>query len=92
MVTLIFISGRGSAFSSVQERKSSSIYLVKSCRANVRAFHENPDRIYAELTFIKPYIKRISHKSRMLVSPVEILEASSTNSVDPDQTAFVGAV
>ena len=88
MVTLIFISGRGSGLSSDQEGKSSSIYLVKSCRANVRAFHENPDRIYIELTLIKPYIKRISHKSRMLLSSVEILETSSTNSVDPDQTAL----
>ena len=59
MATLIFISGRGSAFSSAKEGKSVFIYnLVEliSClgRANVRAFHENPNRIQTELTFINP--------------------------------------
>ena len=55
-VTLIFISGRGLAISSAEQGKSCSIYdLVKifiSCfgRANLRAFHENPNRI----TFINP--------------------------------------
>ena len=37
--------------------KSGSIYnLVKSCldRAKERAFHENPNRIQTELTFINP--------------------------------------
>ena len=58
--TLIFISGRGSAISSAKQGKSGSIYnLVKnliSClgRANVRAFHENPNRTHTELTFINP--------------------------------------
>ena len=58
-VTLIFISGRGSAISSAIQGKSSSIYnLVKllSClgRTNECAFHENPNRIHTELTFINP--------------------------------------
>ena len=59
-VTLVFISGRGSAISSAKQWKSGSIYiLVKkllSClnRANVRAFDENPDRIHTELSFINP--------------------------------------
>ena len=56
--TLILISGRGSAISSAKQGKSGSIYnLVKiDClgRANVRAFRENPNRIYTELTFINP--------------------------------------
>ena len=58
MATLIFISGRGSAFSSAKQGKSGSIYnLVKNhClgRANVRAFHENPNHVHTELTFIIP--------------------------------------
>ena len=56
--TLIFVSGRGSAFSSAKEGKSGSIYNfgieLKSflgC-ANVPAFHESPDRIYTDLTCI----------------------------------------
>ena len=28
--------------------------LVKNYRANVRAFHENPNRIHTELIFINP--------------------------------------
>ena len=59
--TLIFIPGRGSAISSAKQGKSGSIYnLMKnfkiSClgRANVCAFHENPNRIHTELTFISP--------------------------------------
>ena len=59
--TLIFISGRGSAISSAKQGKSGSIYnLVNnfkiSClgRANVRALHENPNRIHTELVFINP--------------------------------------
>ena len=59
--TLIFIhvSGCGSAISSAKEGKSGFIYnLVKTksflSRANVRAFHENPNRIHTELTFINP--------------------------------------
>ena len=56
--TLIFISGRSSAILSAKDGKSGSIYnLVKnkiSClgRANVRAFHEIPNRIHTELKFI----------------------------------------
>ena len=58
--TLIFISGRGSAISSAKGGKSGFIYnFVKELisffsRANVRAFHENPNRIHTELTFINP--------------------------------------
>ena len=57
---LIFISGRGSAISSAKQRKSGSIFnlvmnkLVGLGHANVRAFHENPNRIHTELTFINP--------------------------------------
>ena len=44
--TLIFISGRGSSISSAKQGKSGPIYnFVKWLgRANVRAFHENPNR------------------------------------------------
>ena len=47
--TLIFISGRGSTFSSAKEGDSGFIYnLVKN--SNVRAFHEK----HTEPTFINP--------------------------------------
>ena len=58
--TLIFISGRGSAISSAKEGKSGSIHkfgkeLISFLgRANLRAFHENPNCIHTELTFIDP--------------------------------------
>ena len=44
---LVFIFGRGSAISSAKEGKSGGEELI-SClgRANVRAFHENPNRIH----------------------------------------------
>ena len=57
-VTLIFISGRGSALSSAQ--KGNQVLSIGkellSCfsHANKRDFHENPDHIYTELTFINP--------------------------------------
>ena len=54
-VTLIFISGCGSAIPSAKEGKSGFIYnLSFLSRANVRAFHENPNRVHTELTFINP--------------------------------------
>ena len=64
-VTLLFISGRGSATASAKQGKSGSIYnLVKilSClgRANVRAVRENPNRILTELTFLT--LKAHNHK------------------------------
>ena len=57
--TLIFISGCGSAISSAKEGKSGFIIIGKEIisflsRVNVRAFHENPNRLHAELTFINP--------------------------------------
>ena len=54
--TLIFISGCGSAIPSAKEGKSGFIYIISFLsRANVRAFHENPNRLHSELTFIHPY-------------------------------------
>ena len=56
--TLIFISGCGSAIPSAKEGKSGFIYnfgkelISFLSRANRRAFHENPNRIHTELTFI----------------------------------------
>ena len=55
-VTLIFISGRGSAISSAKEGKSGYIYnLVKGLQVVWAAFYENPNRIHTKLTFINPY-------------------------------------
>ena len=53
--TLIFISGWALDVSSAKEGKLGPIYKI-SClgRANVRAFHENPNCIHTELTFIYP--------------------------------------
>ena len=57
VATLIFIFGCGLAISSVKKGKSGFIHnLVKESisflsRANVHAFHENPNRIHTELTF-----------------------------------------
>ena len=48
---------------------------------NVRAFHENPNLIHI-------YTK----KSRLLFSSAEMFEASSKNSLDPDQTAPVSSL
>ena len=58
--TLIVISGRGSAISSAKKGKSGFIYFGKELisflgRANVRAFHENPNRLPTELTLLNPY-------------------------------------
>ena len=64
--TLIFISGCGSAISSAKEGNLS--------RANVRAFHENPNRIHTELTFISP----LSAQSQNVcfLSSTKLVEAS----------------
>ena len=75
-VILIFISRRGSAISSAKQGKSGSIYnLVNKClgRANVRAFHENPNRIHTELTLLT--LKAHNHKMYVL-SSTKIFEAS----------------
>ena len=56
----MFISGCGSAIPSAKEGKSGffllfGIELISFLsRENVRAFHENPNRIHTELTFINP--------------------------------------
>ena len=54
----------------------------------MRAFHENPNRIHTELSLT---LKAHNHKMYVFVA-TKIFEASQTNSVDPDQTASVGAV
>ena len=68
--TLIFISGCGSAISSAKEGKSGFIYnLVELIsflsRANVRAFHENPNRIHTELNLLS--LKAHNHKMYVFV-------------------------
>ena len=55
----------------------------------MRAFHENPNRIHTELTFLT--LKAHDHKC-IFCRPLKYLKPLKTNSVDPDQTAPVGAV
>ena len=52
--TLIFISGSGSAISSVKEGKLGKELISFLGRANVRAFHESLDRIYTDFTCVNP--------------------------------------
>ena len=67
-------------------RREIRFYLIgkvlKSClsRTNVRAFHENPDRMFtldSHLLTLKAHIR----KSRMFFLSAEIFEASSSNSL-----------
>ena len=57
----------------------------------VRLFHLL-NRGNQVLLIIINSLKRISQKSRMLLSSVEMIEASLTKSLDPDQTVPVGAI
>ena len=56
-------------------------------------FHENPDHIYTELTFINPLSVYYKKKS-MPLSSAEIFEdpSNSIYSEDPDQTASIVSV
>ena len=58
--------------------------------ANKRAFHENPDHIYTELTYVNPL--SVYYKNRMPLSSAVIFEDPSIYIVDPDQTASIGSV
>ena len=51
----------------------------------MHAFHESPDRIYTDLTCA-------FHKKSCFVFLLEHFDTSLTNSVNPVQTAPVGAV
>ena len=53
----------------------------------MRVFHENPDRIHTELKLIL-----LTLKVHIIFSSAALFKASSTNSVDPDQTTPVRAV
>ena len=53
------------------------------------AFHENPNRIHTELTFINP--KAHNHKIFLFMSSTKIFEASYTNSVDPTGAVWSGS-
>ena len=55
----------------------------------MREFHENPNRIHTELNLLS--LKAHNHKMYVL-SSTKLVEASLVNSVNPDQTAPVGAV
>ena len=72
-------------------KKSTTIRISCLSRANVRAFHENPDHIYTQLIFINP-LNAYYEKKCMLMSSVEIFEDLLTNRVEPEQNAPVGAV
>ena len=82
---------RGWAHSSAQKGKLCSIFLVRkictSC-ANKRAFHENPDPIFTDLTFIKPLSAYMYHKKYVFVVYWNILKPL-LQTVDLDQTAPV---
>ena len=45
-------------------------------RVNVRAFRENPNRLYTELTFINPFKKKRIITKFMFLSSTKIFEAS----------------
>ena len=71
--TLIFTSECGLAISSAKEGKAGFIYdMVKSYRANLRAFHENPNRIHTELTLLT--LKAHNYKIYVL-SSTKLFEA-----------------
>ena len=68
----------------------------------MRAFHENPNRIHIELTFLNPdsaqsqnlcFCRPLKYlKPHRQTVWTQILLEQSDLSVDPDQTAPVGAV
>ena len=57
----------------------------------MHAFHESPDRIYTDLTCINSQ-SAYHKKTYVFCCLKKHFEASLTNSVDPDQTAAIGAV
>ena len=72
------MSVRGSAISSAKQGKSGFIYnLVKINKLfwprNVRAFHEIPNRIHTELTFMRPF-KSIITKCIFVCRPLKYLK------------------
>ena len=86
---------RGSAISSANEGKSGFIYnLVKSLStfwAAQTCVHFM--KILTVYTLNSHFLTLKAHNHKMYVlSSTKILEASQTNSVDPDQTAPAGAV
>ena len=94
--TLIFISGRGSAISSAKEGKSGYINnLVKSLSsfwATKTCVHFMKILTVHTLNSHLLTLKAHAHKMYVFLSSTKIFEAPYTNSVDPDQTAPVGAV
>ena len=51
---LIFISWRGSAILSANKGNQVLFIIWFLSRTNVHAFHENPNSLHTELTFINP--------------------------------------
>ena len=93
---LIFISGRGLAISSAKEGKSRFIYnLVKSWSAfwdTQASVHFMKILTVYTLNSHLLTLKAHNHKMHVFLASTKIFEASQTNSVDPDQSAPVGAV
>ena len=56
----------------------------------MRAFHEKPNVLHIELTFLNHYVQCIITKC-MFLSSTKIYEASQTNSVDPVGTVLSGS-
>ena len=85
MVRLFHLLKKGNQVKSIGKE-------LLSCfsHANKRDFHENPDHIYTELTFINPL--SVYYKNRIPMSSAEIFADPSIYSVDPDQTASIGSV
>ena len=89
------MSGRDSAISSAKEGKSGSIYnLVKNksvvWAAQTCVHFMKILTVYTLNSHLLP-LNRIIKKC-MFLSSTKMFEASKTKSVDPDQTAPVGAV
>ena len=74
-VNLILISGRGLAIPSAKEEESGFIKELISClsRTNVRAFHENPNRIHTEFIFVNP--ESAYHRKSYVLSTAKIFES-----------------
>ena len=85
MVRLFHLHKKGNQVLSIGKELLSCFSHAKK-----RDFHENPDHIYTELTFINPL--SVYYKKRMPLSSAEIFEDPSIYSVDPDQTASIGSV
>ena len=77
MVRIFHLLRKGNQVLSIGKELLSSFSHAKK-----RDFHENPDHIYTELTFINPL--SVYYKKTYTLSSAEIFEDPSIYSVDPD--------